>query len=1393
MTEVPPADQPQPEAPARERGARRAAIRRWVRRGVLVVATIVAVVFVTFFTVDLGRISIGGRSLKSVAEQQGTKFLKRPLHIGKISALVWDGAFAFDDLVIEGPRPELRPFFAAKRITVQIPWWNLFRRDLYLEVTLKDWRMVVENWADGAHLPKLKPDSPGGNGPKFKQRYVAVYARDGEFIFDDHANNWSVIAPNLNFALVRATNLDTFVGRAEFSDGRTQIQKYPPMKTSFKTWFQLSGGTVKLRHIDLQTDGMKSHVSGFVNFARWPEQEYRITSEVDFPTMKRLFFEKEPWRLSGQGQFAGIFKFFKDGRDLSGTFSSDEAGLGIGNSEWRFPKLHGALSWTPKSFVVSHADSEFMGGSMRLNYSLSPLGTKEGANATLGATYQDVDLYRFTRQVGWTSLEPLGAMRGQVSMGWHNGKFSETMQGTGDTVIVAPPGMTTASRTLPPDAAIIEPEAGEFQKYKSLGPFALAGDMRYRFSASTLDFDPGWASTPSTYVSFSGHARGGAGTVHVPFHVTSHDWQKSDRLFAAIMNNFNSNSQMGAIEVGGRGTFDGVLMKEFKAPRIEGRFAGDQMRAFKVLWGAGTGDIAVENQYLHLTNGRVEYAAGGGRVIIPSGRFALGYPRADGGEEINAAIRVEDMPMQPLKDAFDLSDWPVEGTVELAEMTLTGQYEKPGGTGHMKIVNGTAWEEPFDLVTGRLDFKGDGSLEVNEMHMSKSGGEIRGNAVVDWADNTYGFHAETEGPGIPMQALKNFEIEQAPLTGQLSFSADGAGSFDAPTWTIAGNIQDLYAGSEGIGPVRARLTMVGDVLTIEELVADSDRLHVFGGGTIRMNDARDANLTFTVANTSIDPYLKYIARDFPYSKAVVGGTVTAVGPLAVPKELSVKVTATTANLTLFAHLIQNDGDLVLSFDKNVFTLDRVQLKGVDTSLKMSGTIDATKRVSDLKANGQASLAVLSAFYPALDAQGEATIEATLTGDLDNPSLLGQATITGGRLKHEAMPQSFSNINGPIVMTAGLISVDGLRAQLGEGDVEFSGGIRLDGFQPVEYNLGAVGTGMTLRYPEGLRSSVNARLKLTGPLTAPLLSGDVDVYHANYSMRVDPALGYLGLVAGGTGGGDPGVTLPAPASETPISLDIRVNSDVLPFIENKNAAISGSADVLIQGTFDHPIVTGRVDLDRGEWVFGGYRYRLQSGSIDFSNPAQLEPYFDIAAFTRVRATGQSYEITLRLSGSIQRGLKLTVSSEPYLPDFQIFSLLLGDTSDASMAELRARTASQQQQNDAISRAAVVFLTSPVSGTIGNVVERATFIDTVQIVPLIGSDTTLQQNPTARVTLGQRISSRLYLTYARTLTGRQTDINEIILVEFDQNDQISWILSRNEDRSFGLDFRIKYVFK
>ena len=47
----------------------------------------------------------------------------------------------------------------------------------------------------------------------------------------------------------------------------------------------------------------------------------------------------------------------------------------------------------------------------------------------------------------------------------------------------------------------------------------------------------------------------------------------------------------------------------------------------------------------------------------------------------------------------------------------------------------------------------------------------------------------------------------------------------------------------------------------------------------------------------------------------------------------------------------------------------------------------------------------------------------------------------------------------------------------------------------------------------------------------------------------------------------------------------------------------------------------------------------------------------------------------------------------------------------------------------------------------------------------------------------------MTYARDLNSSQY---EVILVEYEQSERISWILSRNEDRTFALDFRVRHVF-
>jgi hypothetical protein len=50
--------------------------------------------------------------------------------------------------------------------------------------------------------------------------------------------------------------------------------------------------------------------------------------------------------------------------------------------------------------------------------------------------------------------------------------------------------------------------------------------------------------------------------------------------------------------------------------------------------------------------------------------------------------------------------------------------------------------------------------------------------------------------------------------------------------------------------------------------------------------------------------------------------------------------------------------------------------------------------------------------------------------------------------------------------------------------------------------------------------------------------------------------------------------------------------------------------------------------------------------------------------------------------------------------------------------------------------------------------------------------------------------VYLTYARSLSSSTRD--EIILLEYDQNDSLGWVLSQNEDRTYALEVRKRHLF-
>jgi hypothetical protein len=101
----------------------------------------------------------------------------------------------------------------------------------------------------------------------------------------------------------------------------------------------------------------------------------------------------------------------------------------------------------------------------------------------------------------------------------------------------------------------------------------------------------------------------------------------------------------------------------------------------------------------------------------------------------------------------------------------------------------------------------------------------------------------------------------------------------------------------------------------------------------------------------------------------------------------------------------------------------------------------------------------------------------------------------------------------------------------------------------------------------------------------------------------------------------------------------------------------------------------------------------------------------------------------------------------------------------------------------------LVTSPISGPVARVVEQTLGIDTVQLAPQFGTEAD-PLTPSARLTIGKRLSSRAYVTYVRPLGTASRD--QVIVLEYDQSDRLGFVFTQVGDRTFAIDFRVRRSF-
>ena len=395
-----------------------------------------------------------------------------------------------------------------------------------------------------------------------------------------------------------------------------------------------------------------------------------------------------------------------------------------------------------------------------------------------------------------------------------------------------------------------------------------------------------------------------------------------------------------------------------------------------------------------------------------------------------------------------------------------------------------------------------------------------------------------------------------------------------------------------------------------------------------------------------------------------------------------------------------------------------------------------------------------------------------------PRLDGELKIIDGGVRFRGFPHGFDSLHGTIRFDEGGARIESLVGELGGGEVVLDGDAAYASGHLSSFSVRARGSGLSLRYPEGLRSLVDVDLRVAGDAERQWVTGDIDVRHAIWTRRYDLS---TELISGGS------INRPLSTFGQGLQYDVRVHAPGTLRVDNNLAVLDARAELSLRGSVDHPVIVGRADVERGRLYFRGNTYVIRRGIIDFADPTRIDPFFDIEAETSVRG----YRVSLAVNGTLER-IHPTLTSDPPLSPLQILNLLAGaeDSAIASLAQ------AQKDQAYLAATGAASLAAGKLSEEVG--LERGAqrffglsrfSIDPTTVNPALAES---EVTTTARLTVAKRINPDLTVLYARDLGGRE---EHLLSVEYMISDRIALLLTRSqqagETGELGFDVYLRHT--
>jgi translocation and assembly module TamB len=751
-----------------------------------------------------------------------------------------------------------------------------------------------------------------------------------------------------------------------------------------------------------------------------------------------------------------------------------------------------------------------------------------------------------------------------------------------------------------------------------------------------------------------------------------------------------------------------------------------------------------------------------------------------------------------LTKALDISGegtLPVSGSLD-ADVALTGSAQSPDLKVSLTLSKANIYQEPVNSLVTTVHYT-EALAEISSFDLRMPAGDISLNGRYEHpaSGNQQSVQLHLSSGELEIGKLQNVQQAEPGLAGTVNITADmtasGAAGKSLSQLLLSRLDSDISAKNISIDKRH-----LGDLHlsahTSQSKVAfqlDSDIAHsqiaASGESQLAAGYPTRASLTFKdIHYVNFAPFLSTSEGPRPRFDALLEGKASIDGPIQDPGSLRSRLELNRLEISAASRgaspdagnsktvFLKNENPIILSLAKSVVSVDQFHIRGPKTTLDLSGSADLANTANPLHVNmsGSVDLGVLQNVDKDVYSSGQIGLNAAVTGSLSQPLVNGKVELHGANLNYADFSNGLSNGNGVILLNGKTATIQNLTGESGGGKITVTGFAGI-GPAAIIYNLRANVSKVRTRY--GSVSIVsNAGLSLSGNSQRSVLGGKVVIERVSYSSGSD--VGSLLNTA----------SSPPDATSTPspllagIRLDIAVStaSDVrivTPYVEK----LSLNTGLQVRGTAAEPGIVGHINVSDGQLAFFGNTYGVNRGSINFYDPSAIRPELNLSLET----VAQGVDVVLDVTGSINN-LKLTYRSDPPLSFQQIIQLLATNTTPFDATIASQQPPAPQQSMTQTGESAV--LGQAVANPVASRVQRVFGLSQFKIDPsLAGSN----GQPTAKVTLQQKIANNITFTYITDVTESNS---EIIRVQFDLGAKTSAVALRDFNGNVSVELFHKF---